>query len=197
MNKTITLHIYLTELMFDIEKSAWQIGRSRKDSQQLSHAEEVQDIDDERILRFIQTSYKDVTIALSEMIAEGTTTADNILLPAKRKSVSGGQSITLTWGRGETTEEEDNVLTIVLRAPSNFATSQSTSLANAIHSYIINYSLSEWLLLTNPSEAANYKQLAAESLQQLYAASFARVQPRRAHAPQKKEPQTNNEIRYE
>lgn len=197
MNKTLTIHIHLTELLHEIAKTSWQIGRSRKETQQVSHAEDIQDIDNERMLRSVQTAIKDVTIALAEYISEGTTTADNILLPATRKAVAGDNIITMTWGNGMTIQEEDNVITFVLRVPSNYANGQADSLANSAHSYIVNYAISEWLLQTDPAEAGNYKQMAAEALQQLYAASFARIQPRRAHAPKNKEPKTNNEVRYE
>lgn len=197
MNKTLTIHIHLTELLHEIAKTSWQIGRSRKGTQQISHAEDIQDIDNERMLRSVQTAIKDVTIALAEYISEGTTTADNILLPATRRVVAGDNIITMTWGNGMTVQEEDNVITFVLRVPSNYANGQADSLATSAHSYIVNYAISEWLLQTDPAEAGNYKQMAAEALQQLYAASFARIQPRRAHAPKNKEPKTNNEVRYE
>lgn len=197
MNKTLTIHIHLTELLHEIAKTSWQIGRSRKGTQQVSHAEDIQDIDNERMLRSVQTAIKDVTIALAEYISEGTTTADNILLPATRKVVAGDNIITMTWGNGMTVQEEDNVITFVLRVPSNYANGQADSLATSAHSYIVNYAISEWLLQTGPAEAGNYKQMAAEALQQLYAASFARIQPRRAHAPKNKEPKNNNEVRYE
>lgn len=197
MNKTLTIHIYLTELIHEIAKTSWQIGRSRKGMQQVSHAEDIQDIDEERILRSIQTALKDVRISLAEYIVEGATTADNILLSATRKAVAGENAITMTWGSGVTEQEEDNVITFVLRVPSNYANGQADSLATSTHSYIVNYSLSEWLLQTDPAEAGNYKQMAAEALQQLYAASFARIQPRRAHAPKNKKTLTNNEVRYE
>lgn len=193
MNKTITIHLYLSEITHDIASQAWQIGRSRKGVDGVAHAEDIQDVDSERLLRSIQTAYRDVILILSDYVDSEVTTSDNELLSDKRVK----KNLEMTWGKGEKNEQEDNVLTIVMRVPCNFADNQCDTLSNAAHRYIVEYSLSDWLLLTYPSESQMHKQLAAEQLQLLSAAIYARRRPRRAHSPQNQEVKSNNEIRYE
>lgn len=198
MNKTITIHLYLSEITHDIASQAWQIGRSRKGAEGVAHAEDIQDVDSERLLRSIQTSYKDILILLAEYVDSEQTTSDNELLSDKRTK----KSSEVKWGEGivkneGSEEQEDNVLTIVMRVPCNFADNQCDTIANAAHRYIVEFSLSDWLLLTYPAEAQLHKQEAAEQLQLLSSAIYARRRPRRPHSPQNQEVKSNNEIRYE
>lgn len=153
----------MSELIYDFQNKAYLTGRSRRaadmDAEAASNIQASDDDEDKnQALRSIQNAYSQLLVELSEGLVNSTgTTASN-------KLIDGGTNIT-----------------IQLSLPSNYNIGLKDALTSAIHDYLINKSLMDWFVLTNPSESKTYSDLATVSLQNLHETFNRRERPSRTN----------------
>lgn len=158
MAKTLTITLYMSELLYDFRNKAFLTGRSRKaDGKDVEFASNMQASDDDsdknQVLRSIQNAYGQLLVELSEGFhGVSTATSKNELLA------------------------ESNI-TLKLDVPSNFNLGIRDSLSSAIHDYIINKALMDWYMITNKDDAKDYADLSAVALQNIHNAFNRRERP--------------------
>lgn len=160
MAKSLTITLYMSELIYDFQNKAFLTGRSRrsdgKDAEFSSNMQASDDDEDKnQALRSIQNAYGQLLVELGEALYGKTeATSSNKLL------------------------ENDNI-TITLSMPSNFTLGIRDAVSASMHDYIVNKALMDWFLITDKDDAKDYGDLAAVSLQNLHNAFNRRERPTR------------------
>lgn len=157
--KTLTITLYISEILYEIMNKTHLTGRSRETG---SNHEEVANMkaneDDEninQILRSIGNAFSGLKTKVSEYLEETGTTADNIQI------------------------ETDTNLTLALSMPSNYNDATRGTLSSAMHRYIVNSSIAEWFTITNKNDAADYVSLSAADIETIREAINKRTRPKR------------------
>lgn len=101
--KNITITLYLSELVYDIQNKTFLTGRSRNNGKNHEEVADMQANDDDedinQVLRSIQNAWANLKTKLSEWLVESGTTATNKLIDGnaltyyKASNISG----TITW----------------------------------------------------------------------------------------------------
>lgn len=161
--KTITITLYMSELIYDVQNKAYLTGRSRRTEANAAQASNMQASDDEedinQTMRSIQTAYRSLLGELSDGlfgVYATTTGADS----ANNEALSSEADITLT-----------------LKVPSNYVMGLKDTLAMCLHDYIVDKALYEWLLITDKADAAEYAAMAKEALARLRQTFYRRERP--------------------
>lgn len=159
--KSLTITLYMSELIYDFQNKAYLTGRSRRaggmDAEAASNIQANNDDEDKnQALRSIQNAYSQLLVELSESVK---TTAE-------------------TTSSNELISDNTNI-TINLSLPSNYSMGLKDALTSSIHDYIINKALTDWYLITNPNEAKTYGDLAVFSLKNLHETFNRRERPTR------------------
>lgn len=159
--KTISITLYMSELIYDVQNKTYLTGRSRNTGDNHEQVANMQANEDEenqnQIVRSIGNAYANLKTKLSEYIEDSGSTANNILLSAS-----------------------DN-LQINLVMPSNFNPATNDTIGAALHQYIVNSAIGEWFTITNKADAADYLTLAAANLAEIREAINKRVRPTRSN----------------
>ena len=153
--KTITITLYMSELIYDVYDKTYLTGRSRLDGTNHEKVANMQANDDDensnQIVRSIGNAFANLKTKLSEYIEETGTTADNKLLDKKSN------------------------LTLSLLMPSNF----NQAVNDALHQYLVHSAVAEWFTITNKGDAEDYVNLAVANLTELREAINKRMRPMR------------------
>lgn len=159
--KTISITLYMSELIYDVQNKTYLTGRSRNTGDNHEQVANMQANEDEenqnQVVRSIGNAYANLKTKLSEYIEDSGSTANNILLSAS-----------------------DN-LQINLVMPSNFNPATNNTIGAALHQYIVNSAIGEWFTITNKADAADYLALAAANLAEIREAINKRVRPTRSN----------------
>lgn len=159
--KTISITLYMSELIYDVQNKTYLTGRSRNTGDNHEQVANMQANEDEenqnQVVRSIGNAYANLKTKLSEYIEDSGSTANNILLSAS-----------------------DN-LQINLVMPSNFNPATNDTIGAALHQYIVNSAIGEWFTITNKADAADYLALAAANLAEIREAINKRVRPTRSN----------------
>lgn len=157
--KSITLTLYMSELIYDIQNKTYLTGRSRNNGKNHEEVANMQVNEDEenknQVIRSIGNAFANLKTKLSEYIEESGTTANNKL------------------GDGTTN------LSISLDMPSNYNNTCNDAIATAMHQYIVNICIGEWFNITNKADASDYITLAGADLEEIREALNKRVRPTR------------------
>ena len=157
--KSITITLYMSELIYDFQNKAFLTGRSRRaadmDAEAASNILASDDDEDKnQALRSIQNAYYQLLVELSESVrTDAGTTASNEL-------ISG-----------------DTNITINLSLPSNYPLALKDALTSSIHDYIINKALMDWFIITNPNESKTYSELSIAAIKNLHESFNRRERP--------------------
>ena len=159
--KTISITLYMSELIYDVQNKTYLTGRSRNTGDNHEQVANMQANEDEenqnQVVRSIGNAYANLKTKLSEYIEDSGSTANNILLSAS-----------------------DN-LQINLVMPSNFNPATNNTIGAALHQYIVNSAIGEWFTITNKADAADYLALAASNRAEIREAINKRVRPTRSN----------------
>lgn len=160
MAKTLTITLYMSELMYDFQNKAFLAGRSRRaDGKDAEFSSNIQASDDDedknQALRSIQTAYGQLLVELSEGLYGKTESAASNKL------------------------QEDSNITVTLSVPSNFTLGIKDAVCTSMHDYIVNKALLDWFLITNKDDAKEYGDLAAAALQNIHNTFNRRERPTR------------------
>lgn len=163
--KQITITLYMSELIYDVQNKTYLTGRSRDDGKNDAEVANMKANDDEensnQIVRTIGNSFSYLKTKLSEYIDnDKSTTASNIISNSTAN------------------------LVVTLDMPSNYNTANNDAVALAMHKYIVNTSLMEWFNITNKNDAKEYSELAVMSLNELAEAINKRTRPTRTEVTQ-------------
>lgn len=162
--KNLTLTLYVSELIYDVENKTYLTGRSRVNG---SNHEEVANMqanaDDEnrnQILRSFGNALGVLRTKMSEYIVANATTANDVLL------------------------DENSDIVITLTLPSNYNQATAESISAATHQYFVASATADWFTITNKADAADYVAVASASIEQLREAINKRVRPIRTEPGQ-------------
>jgi hypothetical protein len=155
--ENLTITLYKSELIYDVQNKTYLTGRSRQNG---NNHEEVANMqannDDEnlnQLLRSIGNAHGSLKTKLAEFMKENDTTSNDKLY------------------------DDTGSLTLSLNMPSNYNNSTAETIATACHQYIVNMATADWFTITNKNDASDYMTLAAANLEQLREALNKRVRP--------------------
>lgn len=161
--QTITITLYMSELVFDVQNKTYLTGRSRTNGDNFEQVANMQADDEEesskQILRSIGNAYGSLMAKLSEYVDSNLTTATDKII------------------------DENANLTIALQMPGSYNKAANEAVVAAVHQYIVNTAIADWFVITNKTDAAEYANLAAANITQLREALNKRVRPTRPDIP--------------
>lgn len=156
--KIINVTIDMGEIIYDIMNETYLRGRTLQNEQNYKEvASMYASLDEEnrfKIMRSIKRAYSEVKGASSEYLSEAVNDVDN------------GQI-------------DDDDLKLTFEMPSNYNEAAASSIAESIHAYIVNATVSDWYIVTNTQDAAGYEAMATGSLEQVKMALSRRSRPTR------------------
>lgn len=149
----------MEELLYDIMNETYLRGRTIQDDtnykQVASMFASLDEENQDKVLRSIKVAFSEVKTELAEYLTENGLTTDNRLI----------------------SPQQDLVLTLTM--PSNFNEAATAGIAEAVHDYIRNSAVSDWYLVTNKADAADYATLANQSLENIRKSVSKRSRPMR------------------
>lgn len=155
MKKDITITLYMSELIYDVQNKSYLKGRSLTEQDPARVAYMQANDDDEnlnQVLRSIGGAFGTLKSELSEYIEEEATTGNNILQPNKD-------------------------IVVALKMPSNFNEAAVKVISEGLHKYLTNMALSEWYKQTDPNDADSYIKLAVENMKEVHDGINKRLRP--------------------
>ena len=159
--KVISITLYMSELIYDVQNKTYLTGRSRQTGTNHEEVANMQANDDDenanQIMRSIGNAFANLKTKLSEYINEsGTSTND--------KQISSTGNLTLS-----------------LNMPPNYNNASNDTISTALHQYLVNSAIGDWFTITNKNDASDYITLAAANLEQLREAANKRMRPTRTN----------------
>lgn len=155
--KTLTITLYMSELIYDVQNKTYLTGRSRNTGNNHEEVANMQANDDDEnanlVIRSLGNAFANLKTKLSEYIEESGTTANNAQI-----------------------DGESN-LTVVLKMPSNYNAGTRDTISAAMHQYLVNSAIGDWFTITDKSDAGDYVTLAAANIDELREAINKRVRP--------------------
>ena len=157
--KKITITLTKSELLFDIENTAFLVGRNQSDGANFEQVHNIQNTgaseDRAFILRSIETAFLDAKKVLSRYIDESNRKTNNELMD----------------------ETGDLVITLVHAYMFNEAATDS--LRSAIHEYIVSSSLLDWFSIVKLDKVQVYEKRRQAAAIAILDAFFRRNAPQR------------------
>lgn len=161
--KNVTITLYVSELVYDIENKTFLTGRSRGTGDNHEAVANMQANDDDenlnQVLRSIGNAFASLKTKLSEYLDDYSTEGDNELLSSDRE-----------------------FLRVTLRMPTNYNNSTVSTITSAMHQYVVNTAIGEWFTITNKADAGDYVSLSGLNLSSIREALNKRVRPTRRDA---------------
>lgn len=161
--KNITVTLYVSELVYDIQNKTYLTGRSRQTGQNHEEVANMQANDDDenlnQVMRSIGNAIASLKTKLSEYLDDENTTSNN-----------------------EQFDENTTTVAITLCMPTNYNSSTRDTITAAMHQYVTNIAIGDWFTITNKQDASDYVALAAANVEQIREALNKRVRPNRRTA---------------
>lgn len=162
--QNIDVTLQVKEIIFDIMNKTHLTGHAReaegkKNYEAASYMQASEDDEASyQIRRSVSNAFAEIKVLLGEYLNENKTTTDNMV---------------------NAQVDADGELKLAFLMPSNFHNAAVDSLGNGCHQYIVNKSISDWFVITNPEEAQNYDNLATAALETAKRALYKRARPTR------------------
>lgn len=162
--KTLTVTQQVKELIYDIQNKAYLTGQAREAEGKKTYeaASNMQASDDDensyQIRRSLANAFSALKSLLGEYLSENKTTSDNLIA----KQI-----------------DNDGVLELSFKLPSNYNNSSADALGNGIHSYLVDMALGDWFAITSKEDAEAYISHAEVSLENVKRALYKRSRPER------------------
>lgn len=154
---SLTITLYKSELIYDVENKTYLTGRSRSDGTNHEAVANMQASEDDenrnQILRSFTSALADLRTKLSEYLSSTSTTGSDALM-------DGTENISVT-----------------LTMPSNYNKATVDTITSALHQYMVNTAIGDWFAITDKIDAADYISKAADNLETLREALNKRVRP--------------------
>lgn len=161
--KNLAVTLQVKEIMFDVMNKAYLTGQAREASgkgyEEASNMQASEDAENSyQLRRSLANAFSTLKSLLDEYLDENTTTTSNLV----QKEI-----------------DNDGVLSLAFKLPSNYNNASADSLGNGIHSYLVDMTLSEWFTITNKEDAKDYVDHSAASLEIVKRALYKRSRPTR------------------
>ncbi len=164
----VTVHIDVKTALYDVRNKAYITGNSRMASgdakyeagSKMQASEDTEE--DDQLKRSMTTYFTGLKSKLGEYLDETTTTTDNLI----------AQKI-----------EDEDVLTLSFRLPTNYNNASADALGAGIHAYLVDMILADWFTITNPKDTQSYTTHAVAMLDDVKAALYKRSRPTRPPRP--------------
>lgn len=164
----VTVHQDVKNILYDVRNKAYITGNSRMASgaanyetgSKMQVSEDTEE--DDQLKRSLTTYFTGLKSKLGEYLDEATTTTNNLI--------------------AELIENED-ILTLAFRLPTNYNNASADALGAGIHAYLVDMVLADWFNITNPQEVKGYTDHAAVMLEDVRAALYKRSRPTRPPRP--------------
>jgi hypothetical protein len=157
--KEVTLTLYMSEIIYDVENKTYLTGRARYNGQNFEEAADMRANADEenrnQVIRSIGNAFHTLKTKVSEYLVESGTTSNNALI------------------------SDSTNLSLTLQMPCNYNPTTRDTISNALHQYIVNIAVAEWFNIFDKADATDYLNMAAANLTQLREALNKRVRPER------------------
>lgn len=159
--KKVTATTEMSWLVYDILAETYLRGRTIQNDQNYKEVASMFASEDEenyeKILRSIKKSYAEIMSELAEYLNESGLSTTNTALDDKIQTE----------------------LVLELMMPSNFNEAATAGIEEAVHDYMKNMAISEWYLVTNKADAADYVALAQKSMENIRKSVSKRSRPTR------------------
>lgn len=162
--QTITVYQDVQHILYDVRNKAYITGNSRQASgaanyeagSKMQASEDTEE--DDQLKRSLTTYFTGLKSKLGEYLDETTTTTNNLIT----------QII-----------EDEGVLQLAFRLPTNYNNASADALGAGIHAYLVDMVLADWFTITNPNDVKSYIDHAAIQLEDVKAALYKRSRPTR------------------
>ncbi len=176
----ITVYQDVKNILYDARNKAYITGNSRMASgtanyeagSKMQASEDTEE--DDQLKRSLTTYFTGLKSKLGEYLDENTTTTNNLIAELI---------------------ENEGILQLSFRLPTNYNNASADSLGAGIHAYLVDLILADWFNITNPQDAKSYTEHAAVMLEDVRAALYKRsrpTRPERPNFPQPSEPEQDN-----
>ena len=156
----VTITLYMSELIYEVQNKTYLTGRSRQNGQNHEEVANMQANDDDenlnQLLRSIQNAFATLKTKLSEYIVSSQSSGDNEMI-----------------------SEETEELKLALTMPTNYNHATVDTITSQLHQYIVNVATSDWFTITDKNDAADYVNLSNANLQLVRESLNKRVRPTR------------------
>ena len=164
----VTVNIDVKTTLYDVRNKAYITGNSRMASGAVNYeagskmqASEDTEEDDE-LKRSMTTYFTGLKSKLGEYLDEETSTTNNLIARLI---------------------EDEGVLTLAFRLPTNYNNASADALGAGIHAYLVDMILADWFTITNPPDVKSYTDHAVMMLNDVKAALYKRSRPTRPGRP--------------
>lgn len=164
----VTVYQDVKNILYDVRNKAYITGNSRKASgdanyeagSKMQASEDTEE--DDQLKRSLTTYFTGLKSKLGEYLDEDTTTTNNLIT----------QII-----------EDEEILQLAFRLPTNYNNASADALGAGIHAYLVDMVLADWFTITNPADVKSYIDHAAVQLEDVKAALYKRIRPTRPSRP--------------
>ncbi|WP_279167262.1 hypothetical protein [Muribaculum intestinale] len=164
----VTVYQDVKNILYDVRNKAYITGNSRKASgaanyeagSKMQASEDTEE--DDQLKRSLTTYFTGLKSKLGEYLDEDTTTTNNLIT----------QII-----------EDEEILQLAFRLPTNYNNASADALGAGIHAYLVDMVLADWFTITNPQDVKSYIDHAAVLLEDVKAALYKRSRPTRPGRP--------------
>lgn len=164
----VTVYQDVKNILYDVRNKAYITGNSRKASgaanyeagSKMQASEDTEE--DDQLKRSLTTYFTGLKSKLGEYLDEDTTTTNNLI----------AQII-----------DEEKILQLAFRLPTNYNNASADALGAGIHSYLVDMVIADWFTITNPADVKSYIDHAAIQLEDVKAALYKRSRPTRPPKP--------------
>lgn len=154
---SVSVTLYTSELIYDVENKTYLTGRSRQSGNNHEEVANMQASEDEenrnQILRSFGNALGTIKTKLSEYLDLTGTTSNDALM------------------------DESKDITLKLQMPSNYNQSTVDTITSAAHQFFVNTAIGDWFVITDKADASDYVAQAAANLETLREALNKRSRP--------------------
>lgn len=173
MSKIITVILYKSEVVYDVQNKTHLTARSRQNGDNVEFTANIQVNDNDPEMNQVMRS-----------IGNGFDKLAARLAPYRKEMAPEEHRPHHDYGMPETMEADnammetrDNEMKIELVMTNNFNQSFLGAAITAMHEYLVNTVLAEWYTLTSPSDAAFYYSQAESNFQDVKSCLEKRIKP--------------------
>ncbi len=164
----VTVFQDVQTILYDVRNKAYITGNSRMASNVVNYetgskmqaSEDTEE--DDQLKRSLTTYFTGLKSKLGEYLDEETTTTNNLIADII---------------------EDEGILQLSFRLPTNYNNASADALGAGIHAYLVDMVLADWFNITNPQEVKGYAEHAAVMFEDVKAALYKRSRPKRPGRP--------------
>lgn len=178
--KSLSITLYLSEILYDIRNKAFLTGRSRETADNQAQISWSQLSGDEpemgQIMRSVESALAVVQTKLAPYLEE--ITRERILREHHPPCMPHPEELIELPAEDDVLMRfEDNAITLKLLMPDNYNQAFVPALSSSIHNFIVAAVLGEWFVISHPNEAKAYLQWAEGESANIKACLEKRIKP--------------------